>query len=106
MLKSKSLHDRREFGRRRAAAAATVRLPDQSLLDCKVLNISEGGALLKIDAVALPLQFTLCTDDGVSLACEVRHRRGALVGVEFIVARTESPLESAAVSVLGVTARR
>lgn len=106
MLISKSPHERREFDRRSAAVAAIVRMPDQSELDCKVLNISEGGALLEIDAAAaVPLQFTLCTDDGVLLACEVRHRSGSHVGVEFIVSRIVNPAEPATVTNLRAFAR-
>lgn len=107
MLKSKVMHERREFGRRRATVAAKIRLAGQTVLDCIVLNVSEGGALLDLNAeVNLPPRFMLCIGDGVPLACVTRHRNGARLGVEFVVARAVVAVDPKAVGDLVAYARQ
>ncbi|MEQ1710027.1 MAG: PilZ domain-containing protein [Hyphomicrobium sp.] len=107
MLRSKHSRDQREFGRRRVTVAAKVRLDDQTTLDCMVLNVSEGGALIEMGApVELPQRFMLCIDGGMALACEARYRSGSRLGVEFTVARTEPTVDPIAVRDLVAFARQ
>jgi hypothetical protein len=74
---------------------------------CRVLNISEGGALLGFAVPpALPKRFALKIDTGsLQLQCEVRHVNGTNVGVEFVVARETRPVDQRAVRALEQFAR-
>lgn len=67
----------REHARRRTAKAAKIRLADGRFIDCRLVNVSAGGALIDLpEADALPDQFNLiiATAD-FEAACEVRHTR-------------------------------
>jgi PilZ domain len=96
--------DRRAFGRRETRMPATVRLPNHTLLDCVVCDISEGGALLEFPApVSISGRLRLSFDGGnQELICEVRHTRGNRMGVQFsrnisLIARPiAAPVEAAA----------
>lgn len=107
MLKPQLPYDRREFGRRRATVSARIRLADQTTLEGTVLNVSEGGALLDIPAAdRLPPRFRLSVNGGMELSCEIRHRRGTRVGVEFTVAQVVATADSSAARDLVAFARK
>jgi hypothetical protein len=77
--------DRREFGRRESNIDGYVALPGQVPVACKIVNISDGGALLAFDApIRLPAAFRLVVEDtSFNLMCEVRHQTGTRAGVRF-----------------------
>ena len=59
----------------------------KSTFDCIVKEISEGGAMLKVEsAMATPDRFKLCLSDGRQFDCEVRWRRINSIGVQFVAA--------------------
>lgn len=90
MLKLIQTHDRREFGRRKADVIAWINVRGEPARRCTVLNVSEGGALIEFTGTdRLPDRFNLTLDSGLKLECDVRHRRGSTVGVEFVI--TEAP---------------
>lgn len=67
----------REHERRKAARAAKLRLTDGRFIDCRLINVSAGGALIDLPEIdSLPDQFNLiiATSD-FEAACEVRHMR-------------------------------
>lgn len=55
------------------------------IVDCLILNMSDGGASLQAtDAIDLPLHVTLKDKQGKSYKCEVCWRHGKKLGVRFI----------------------
>jgi hypothetical protein len=58
-------------------------------MDCQVLDLSKTGARLKPDDILVcPEQFTLKFPHGSVHLCEVRWRKGNILGVRFL-----SPLD-------------
>ncbi len=55
-------------------------------IDCKILNMSHGGAAIRIpdDQAELPPSFLLKLNDGASHICKVRWRNGNKIGVKFL----------------------
>jgi hypothetical protein len=54
-------------------------------MDCQVLDLSVAGARLKPDNLLVcPEQFTLKFSDGSVHLCEVRWRKGNILGVRFL----------------------
>lgn len=55
-------------------------------IDCKILNMSHGGAAIRIpdDQAELPPSFLLKMNDGASHICKVRWRNGNKIGVKFL----------------------
>jgi len=54
-------------------------------MDCHVLDLSKTGARLKpADIVTCPNEFTLKFHHGAVHDCEVKWRRGGMVGVRFL----------------------
>jgi hypothetical protein len=67
----------REHERYKSAHAARLRLSDGRFMDCRLVNVSAGGALIDLsDLNDLPDEFNLiiATAD-FEAACEVRHMR-------------------------------
>ncbi len=59
-----------------------------STLDCVVLDISGGGARLKVSEwLGLPDRFELRIENGPAHEVEVRHRSMDVTGVQFVDAR-------------------
>jgi len=77
--------DRRQFGRRESNIDGYVAVAGQMPVACRIVNISDGGALLEIDgSVRLPAAFRLVVEDTrFNLMCELRHKSGTRVGVRF-----------------------
>lgn len=78
--------DRRRFGRRETFKVAEVIFDDGRRCATVVLDISEGGALLRFTG-ALPVeeQFSLLVpEDDLIVYCRAAHRSSNKMGVEFI----------------------
>lgn len=78
--------DRRRFGRRETFKAAEILLDDGRRCAAVVLDISEGGALLKVQG-DLPQEehfSLLIPEDDFIVYCRSAHRSGEKMGVEFI----------------------
>jgi hypothetical protein len=55
------------------------------VMQCLVLNVSEGGAKLRpADMASCPDQFTLQLDDSRARDCEVVWRKSPFLGIRFI----------------------
>jgi hypothetical protein len=82
------LDDRRRFLRRMLLRRAKIVLKDgHSAVDCVILDMSEGGARVKIDDwLLVPGRFELRTETGARHMAEVRYRDLATAGVEFVQA--------------------
>lgn len=78
--------ERRAFGRRATDTPGCVRIPGRGSLSCALRDISEGGALLAFAGETLPSapRFWLSFADLPEVLCDVRHRRGGFIGVEFV----------------------
>lgn len=77
--------DRRQFGRLRTRFHAWALVAGRPRIACVVHNLSVNGALLEVtDSAALPGTFTLDIEvANVNSVCDVRHRNGRMMGVEF-----------------------
>lgn len=79
--------DRREFERTETDEDGIIVFPDgHTRLPCQLLNRSEGGVLLKINASEkLPGEFTLISGDPEThMVCRIAWRIGSRTGCEFI----------------------
>lgn len=79
--------EKRQFGRRQTHLHAWVSIPGRRRLPCLVKDISVGGALLWFEQLpsCLPFCFRLTIESTkFESACEIRHTRDNLVGVEFV----------------------
>ena len=76
---------------------AWIETPGLPPLECKIQNYSIDGAKVALSdrAVLLPGRFAirLSNTPGTGIDCEVRWRRGSLLGVKFLP-RTENPSTS------------
>lgn len=79
-------HQRRQFGRRDISRAGSVTLPGGATAECRIVNVSEGGALLDFPGGLVPAKPFQLAIDGVTftLACEPRHSRETAIGVRFL----------------------
>ena len=77
---------RRQFGRRDDARAATALLQGGQSVACTVENISEGGALVAFPNAPVPARSFRLTIDGVpvTMVCDPRHSKDNRVGVKFM----------------------
>jgi hypothetical protein len=75
-------HERRSFGYR----AKVDFLDGNPPRLCMIVDISEGGARLRLREVATPPDSVklLLTDDGATRMCQVRWRRLNEFGVQFV----------------------
>ncbi|MBS0242848.1 MAG: hypothetical protein JSS20_11780 [Proteobacteria bacterium] len=87
-----TLADRRRVTRLASGRPARLSLARGIYLDCTVREISPMGASVELAIEAfVPLQFRLLiADDLFEADCSLRHRRGTLVGVEFVSSRAEA----------------
>jgi hypothetical protein len=78
--------DRRSSVRRKVMRAARVFFADrQSLVDCTILDLSDGGAKLEFtNRQVLPRIFDLQMQNGAIYRCEVRWAKGNFFGVRFL----------------------
>lgn len=85
MMNNSSPQDRRRFGRRAVCKPATVIQNATQKLPCTVVDVSEGGArirLLAIDSLAGEFMLVIPEDD-VVYHCRLVRRLPDSVGVEF-----------------------
>ena len=62
-------------------------------IGCQVLDLSDsGGKLMPVDVVSCPREFTLRLPTGGSHLCEVKWRKGTVLGVQFVV--LEEPVKA------------
>jgi hypothetical protein len=80
------MEDKRQTPRRRTLKGARIVVNDGfSTFTCTVRNLSEIGALLRVESVVgIPDTFRLAMDDGASHDCEVVRRSATELGVRFI----------------------
>jgi hypothetical protein len=78
--------DRRSSVRRKVMRAARVLITErQSLIDCTILDLSEGGAKLEFASrPMLPRTFDLQMQNGAIYRCEVRWAKDNFFGVRFL----------------------
>lgn len=78
--------DRRAHPRRKILETGRVIFDDsQSMIDCSILDISEGGAKLEFpNRQVLPRTFVLQLGDGSVTRCEVRWAKDNYFGVRFL----------------------
>jgi hypothetical protein len=78
--------DRRSSVRKKVLRAARVFFNDrQSLMDCTILDLSDGGAKLEFSGrQMLPRTFDLQMQSGVIYRCEVRWAKDNYFGVRFL----------------------
>ena len=78
--------ERRNSPRQRVLLAAQIIfLNGHSTLNCRILDVSETGALVQpADMVLCPNRFLLKPLSGVSQHCEVVWRKGDRIGVRYI----------------------
>jgi hypothetical protein len=75
---------RRERRMRVLKSASIVFNGGYSVYDCRVKNVSDGGALLELASlVGIPSRFDI-TLDGVRHSCSVMWRTDRLMGVAFV----------------------
>jgi hypothetical protein len=56
----------------------------QALIDCVVLNLSDGGACLKVESpIGIPDTFDLMLDHASVRNCRVAWRKATQIGVQF-----------------------
>jgi hypothetical protein len=88
--------EQRQFGRRKTTLHAWISVPGRPRLNCTVLDISIGGALIGLEKPSwLPYNF-LVTIEATKFQswCEVRHQRADAVGVRFLSAIEAAPFDS------------
>ena len=78
-------HERRGSERTPTVEAALI-TEDGNLMACVILDLSQGGARVKLAAPtqSCPKMFTLKPLDGPERRCEVRWCSGAIIGLKFI----------------------
>ena len=78
--------DRRSSVRKKVLRAARVFFNDrQNLIDCTILDISDGGAKLEFASRhVLPRTFDLQMQNGTIHRCEVRWAKDNFFGVRFL----------------------
>jgi hypothetical protein len=78
--------DRRAFGRKESAIAATAIVPGKGAVRCTIANFSERGALLVFESqFSASGNFRLvCEEPVVDAICQIRHVGPAGVGVQIV----------------------
>lgn len=79
------MEERRNKRRTRVLLPATIHGPRDERIACSIRDLSDGGARLHVRQRALlPERFDMTVDeDGRRFSCELRHRDGASVNVQF-----------------------
>ena len=77
---------RRQFTRVRTLKSAQIIYRNSNcVIDCLILNMSDGGAAIQpADFVELPETFLLKIHHGPTYRCQVRWRHGNKIGVRFL----------------------
>ncbi len=79
-------YQRRQFGRRELSRAGNATMASGVTAECRVVNVSEGGALVDFPGGLVPAKPFHLSIEGVpgTLACEPRHSRQTALGVRFL----------------------
>lgn len=79
------MEERRSERRTRVLLPGTIQLPGGGAIACSIRDLSDGGAHLHVrQHEQLPERFELTVDaDGRRFTCELRHRDGTSVNVQF-----------------------
>lgn len=79
------MKDQRQHRRARVLRRAKIVFnKGHAALDCVVLDLSHGGARLKLaPLLAVPDRFELRLDDGLVYAAVVRYRTAEVAGIRF-----------------------
>ncbi|WP_353890190.1 PAS domain S-box protein [uncultured Methylobacterium sp.] len=82
------MEERRAERRTRVLLRASIHVPTGGRIDCTIRDLSEGGARLHVGSgVQVPNRFDLTVDgEDRRFACDVRHRSGSTVNVQFLKA--------------------
>jgi hypothetical protein len=77
--------ERQNDARQRVLKGAQIVFKDhQALIDCVVLNLSDGGACLKVETpIGIPDTFELMLDHAPVRNCRVAWRKATQIGVQF-----------------------
>ena len=77
--------ERRKFPRHRTLKAGSISFNRAGGVDCRVRNMSQGGACLEVASqVGIPEDFVLViAHDHLRRPCHVRWRTATRLGVEF-----------------------
>ena len=80
------MNENRNAGRRKALKGGKIILSKSSLLDCRIVDLSDTGARLELDAPTfLPLKFSLrFVTSGKEIPVKLAWQRGAEAGVRFV----------------------
>lgn len=78
--------DRRQFGRRDTFLRGTVVTEDGVSLPCTIVNVSDGGAALRMtgDAEVPDTFFLVVQSDDMIVSCRVAHRTDGKIGIAYI----------------------
>ncbi len=83
--RSRPVDERRRSRRTRTLKAGQILCPEGQRLDCTVLDISDGGAKVRLpDNATCPAHFTLRLTTGRSYRCELAWRGDSELGVRFL----------------------
>jgi hypothetical protein len=79
------MDEKRRSPRRRVLKSGSIVFNGgRSVMSCTLRNVSDHGALLKLDnTLSIPSQFVLCFDRA-SVHCEIIRRALGELGVEFL----------------------
>lgn len=89
--------ERRSTPRHRTLKSGKIVLDNNiSVIDCRVRNLSEQGALLKLPTtVGVPDRFVLqIVNEDISVEAVVRWRTGTELGVQFAPPAADPPVEA------------
>ena len=77
--------ERRNEARHRVLKGAQIVFKGhEAVIDCVVLNLSDGGACLKVESpIGIPEAFDLVLDHAFVGNCRVTWRKATQIGVEF-----------------------
>ncbi|MGH6837063.1 MAG: diguanylate cyclase domain-containing protein [Methylocella sp.] len=82
--------ERQNEVRHRVLKRAQIVFKDHgAVIDCAVLNLSDGGACLKVESpIGIPDSFDLVLDRATVGNCRVTWRKATQIGVEFVASTT------------------
>lgn len=85
--KTTTLAERRKSPRHKILNVGEIVYPDGHCVDCAILGISEGGAIIRLgDYTECPTDFTLRAGSGRSYRCKFVWQNKHELGVEFLSA--------------------
>lgn len=91
------MEERRAERRPRVLLMAHILVTGQEPLACSIRDLTEGGARLHVSGVrVVPERFELISDvDGRRFTCEVKHRAGSTINVQFLALKDKATIKAA-----------